>query len=259
MDTKDIIAEVSAPLRGLPVFLAGSLVAEETYNLVNAHDDTDIFCSSEQSLFVSVERLLNYGYVFDDKFDRVWHRWVRYGFKKWHTNSIKLTSPLNNEVNLVFKKQGGQPTSTLAQVLESFDFGLLAVGYDLESGLRRDMRSYLFPDYDLAGPLPLMPNKRADWLSGFFSQYNGLRESGRYAKYHQYGYDMSAVKDDLLTGYWAAARYYAGTGDADKQLLGQIYETTAILIEGDSIDKLREAGKEIPYLTALDQIMETLE
>lgn len=259
MDASAIIAEVSLPLRGLPVYLAGSLVAEETYGLKNAHDDVDVFCSTEQVLFVAVQRLLDNHFMFDGRAERVWARWIRYGFKRWHTNSIKLISPMGNEVNMVFKLVDGHPTTSLGQVLESFDFGLLGVGYDLETGQRRDMREYLFPGEDPNGPLPLMPNKRANWRMGFISQYNGIRESGRYAKYARYGYDLSAVKDDLVTGYWAAASYHATTGNEDKEKLGRIYETTAILIEDDEVDKLYDASKEILYLDSLDQIMEALE
>jgi len=259
MDASTAIAEVSSDLAGLPVFLAGSLVAEEAYGLSNAHDDADVFCSTEPSLFVSVTTLLSKGYTFGERFERVWYRWIRYGFKKWHTNSIKLTSPSGIEVNMVFKLQDGHPTTSLSQVLESFDFGLLGVGYDLETGTYRDQRSFLFPHLDINGPLPLMFNKRVNWKKGMFSQYNGLREMGRYAKYTQYGYDMSAVKGDLLEGYWNGAAYAHSTGDEEKGKLGTIYETAALLIEDDEIDTLLVHSKEILYMDSLDEIMEALE
>ena len=111
-----------------------------------------------------------------------------------------------------------------------------------------------------------MPNKRMDWRNGFISQYNGVREVGRYAKYVQYGHDLSLVKDDLVTGYWSAATYLkdragrAITGqDQDKALLAAIYETIAKMIEADQIDECAEAGKKILVLDQLDQIMEALE
>jgi len=259
MDTSDIIDEVSAPLLGLPVYLAGSLAAEEAYSKINAHDDVDLFCSTEQVLFIAVQRLLSAGYTFKERFDRVWERWLRYGFKRWHTNSIKLISPAGNEVNVVYKLVDGHPTTSLGQVLESFDFGLLGVGYDLETKTKRDMREYLFPGLDPMGPLPFMPNKQQGWKHGFISQYNGLREPGRYAKYARYGYDMSAVKTDLIAGFWIAADYHSLSDKEDKAALGKIYEVTANLIEDDSFDKLFDASKKILFMDSLDLIMAELE
>ena len=104
-----------------------------------------------------------------------------------------------------------------------------------------------------------MPNKRDNWRSGFISQYNGLREAGRYAKYHTYGYDMSLVRDDLLEGYFNAVAYLSQRDNPDKQLLAQIYEAIALAIEDENITELVEFGKKIPQLDSLDQIMEALE
>lgn len=255
----DTIAEVSAVLKGLPVYLAGSLVAEETYGLTNAHDDVDLFCAADFVLIAAVERLLGKGYTLPDRSERTWSRWLRFGFKKWHTNSIKMDGPGGVKVNLVFKMVDGHPTTSLGQVLESFDFGLLATGYDLQYGTYHDFRSAMFPDWTGTGPLPLLPNKRENWRGGFISQYNGLREAGRYAKYTAYGHDMSLVKDDLLEGYYQAASYYSDRDQEDKVKLGKIYEVIAAHIEGDHIDELIIANKEILYLDSLDEIMEALE
>ena len=107
-----------------------------------------------------------------------------------HTNSIKLEAPSGLDVNVIHKTVGGIEITTMSAVLESFDFGLLAVGDDLNLGLTRDLRAYLFPGYDINGPLPLMPEKEAAVRRGMFSQYDGLRRPGRYAKYVRYGYDI---------------------------------------------------------------------
>jgi hypothetical protein len=167
------------------------------------------------------------------------------------------------EWNLVYKLADGHPTTSLAQVIESFDFGLLGTGYDVEHGMRRDLRPYLFPDIhgadSIGVPLPMMPNKRDNWRNGFISQYNGLRECGRYAKYLEYGYDLSLVKDDLSTGYWSAASYLSTTFDAEKQQLGKIYEAIAQHIDLDNVQQLTEASKQIDYKDSLDVIMEALE
>lgn len=259
MDASALIADVRSRLTGEPVYLAGSLVAEETYGKSNAHTDVDLFCPTANILVATGQKLLDQGFKLDDRFARTWARWMRYGFKTWHTNSLKLHDPSGVEYNLVYKLTDGHPTTSLGQVLESFDFGLLATGYDLEWDSYRDMRGYLFPGLDPDGPLPLMPNKRSNWRNGFISQYNGIREVGRYAKYYGYGYDLSAVRDDLVTGYWSAASYMATTSDPEKQQLGRIYEAIAIHIEDDHIDELTQAAKQIEFKDSLDVIMEALE
>lgn len=255
----DIIAEVSAPLKGLPVYLAGSLVAEEVYQLTDAHDDVDLFTATDFVLIATAERLLANGYTLNDRNERVWSRWLRFGFKKWHTNSIKLDGPGGVKINLVYKLSDGHPTTSLSQVVESFDFGLLAVGYDLQYGTFHDFRSGLFPGWTPGTPLPLLPNKRENWRQGFISQYNGIREAGRYAKYVNYGHDLSLVKDDLLSGYFQAAAYLTDHDDAEKNKLGRIYETIAVHIDDDRIEDLLIANKEILYMDTLDEIMAALE
>jgi hypothetical protein len=259
MEASALIADVRSLLAGEPVFLAGSLVAEQTYGKVDAHSDVDLFVPTAQVMMTVGQRLLCEGYKLDDRFERVWVRWKRYGFKSWHTNSLRLMSPSGMETNLVYKLTGGHPASSLAQVLESFDFGLLATGYDLESDTYRDMRPFLFPGLDPDGPLPLMPNKRSDWRNGFISRYNGLREVGRYAKYHQRGYDMSLVKDDLCSGYFEASAYLSTHFDPEQQQLGLIYEAIGMHIDGDNNTPLVLASKDFNYNDSLDEIMATLE
>lgn len=259
MSASAVIADVRSLLRGQPVFLTGSLVAEDAYGMTNAHSDVDLFCPTAQVLISVGQKLLDDGYKFDDRMERVWHRWLRYGMKTWHTNSLRLMSPTGVETNLVYKLADGHPTTSLAQVLESFDFGLLGMGYDLESDTYRDLRPYLFPGFDIDGPLPMMPNKRDNWRNGFISQYNGLRECGRYSKYHGYGYDLSLVKDDLHTGYMQAWLYLSNHFDKDKQMLGQIYGAIAGHILADHIDELNLAHRQIDYKDSLDVIMEALE
>ena len=71
------------------------------------------------------------------------HVSIKYGFKGWHTNSLKLyhaTPTYRVEVNLVYKLTDGHPTTSLAQVLESFDFGCLGLGLDCELNQWRDIR-----------------------------------------------------------------------------------------------------------------------
>lgn len=259
MDASTTIATVSAPLRGMPAFIAGSVCAEEAYNLTAAHDDVDVFMPSEQALFIGVQRMLDSGYTLEPRHERVWERWQLYGFKRWHTNSLRLLDPNGIKVNVVYKLVDGHPTTSVSQVVESFDFGLLGVGYDLKTGIRHDFRQGLFPGMDVDGPLPLMPNKRANWRGGFISQYNGLREALRYAKYTDYGYDLSLVKLDLVEGWFQAAMYLTQRDDPEKQQLGKIYEVIANRVEADDIDSIRAAGNELLHMDELDLIMDALE
>lgn len=258
-DAAEKIDLLRTELQGMPVFLAGSLVAAEAYDLPEAHSDADVFTSSEAALVASVQRLLGSGFALSDRHVRLWQRWMRHGMGGWHTNSIRLYAPDGWELNMIFKRIGRSPVDSLPRVLESFDFGLLASGYDMETNQYQDMRGFFFPGMDPEGPLPMLPNKRGDWERGFVSQYNGLRQSGRYAKYALYGYDMSLVKPTLVQGYLAAATYLLDRDKQDKQLLGEIYQLTALHIENDEVDKLAEAAKEILYLDSLDKVLEELE
>ena len=263
------IAAVRGNLKGMPVFITGSAYAAAHYDHISDHaySDIDVFCFSSQAIVVAVQKLIMRGYSLDERFERVWERWLRFGFNGWHTNSIKLVHKgLGIDVNLVYKLVGKQPTSSLSQVIESFDFGLLAIGgVDCLTDTDRDMRGYLFPanihTADLEhGRLPLMPNKRQDWRQGFISEYNGLRMVGRYAKYHGYGYDMRYIKDDLVTGYREASIYLATRDDdPDKLTLGSIYKVLKDSILADDFASLKEAGEELIMLDSLDQIYEKLQ
>ena len=271
----EAIERVQRPLHGLPVYIAGSSVAAALYSNISdqSYDDVDVFCSTPNALVSAVNQLRFHGWEFDPRFERVWVRWMKYGFKGWHTNSIKLEHPKTGiDVNVIYKMVDGHATTSLSQVIESFDFGLLAVGgWDMERGTYHDMRSYLFPPeevdeflvdgqgHPLAQALPMLPNRRNDWRNGFISQYQGLREIGRYVKYVDYGYDMSLIKDDLLTGYWAVADYLSDRDKPEKIQLGKIYEAIALHLSADNLDQLREVGKEVLFMDSLDAIMESLE
>jgi hypothetical protein len=246
-------------LDGQPVFLVGSAVAAKAHSNPNGFNDLDLFVPSPEVLVSTIQTLLHEGCTMNDRFSRVWYRWLRYGLKGWNTNSMQMQASNGLVLNIVYKLADKHPTTSLAQVIESFDFGLLAMGYDLESGEFRDMRSFLFPGLDPEGPLPLMPGKRANWVNGFISQYNGLREAARYAKYRSYGYDMSAVKADLLTGYRAASLYHSVSFDKEKQQLGLIYQILGDKIQNDAIPELVASYKTLDFTDSLDLIMEALD
>ena len=261
IDADKAIGAVGSVLAGLPAYIAGSSAASAQPHAPSptAYSDIDVFFSSESGIIAGAQRLLNAGFTIDQRHQRVWYRWLKHGLGKWHTHSLKLSKG-GIDANLVFKIVDGHATTSAAQVIESFDFGLLAHAFDLELMDWRDMRSYLFPTTtNLDGPLPLLPLRREAWKQGFISQYQGLREVGRYAKYIDYGWDLSLVKPSLIEGYWNIASYMRDRGDAEKIQLAEIYESIAMLMEDDDIDKLRAAGKEILFEDDLDRVMQALE
>lgn len=254
------IADVLQLLKGEPAVLVGSLVAAEAYGIDKAHD-LDIFTPSGEALMALTQRLLTLNYQFAPKFERTWQRWREYGMGRWHTNSMRLISPKGVETNLVYKTVGRSPLTHVSDVVNSFDFGLLAMGYDLRDGAFEDHRAALFQGrgFDPAGPLPMLPRKRESWVRGYFSKYNGLREAGRYAKYHRYGYDMSQVKDDLVTGYYEAHAHWSNLFEQEEQELGKIYGIIAQQLDADEIDEILDADKVLDYNDPVAKILASME
>lgn len=257
-DASASVAEVRQLLSSRPGILAGSAVAAEAHALPFAYSDIDVFTPTMEACVSNVQVLLNHGATMDERFSRVWSRWLRYGVGRFHTNSMRVNTPSGIEINVVHKKVNGSPLTSASSVIESFDFGLLAAAYDLHTNTFYDYRQALFPRHQPSDALPLMPNKRADWRQGFVSQYNGLRQMQRYVKYLGYGYDMAAVKDDLITGYREASLYWSNVHDADKRILGTIYSTIADYIEDDKVDEMKAAAKKVDYDDDLDAIMKAL-
>lgn len=250
------LQQILAIVQGLPVFLVGSAVAAEQAGKPQAWDDIDVFCPSAEALMSAATRLQHHGYSPQDP--RVLLRWQRYGIGSFHTNSLKMEADHMPVVNLVFKKQGGHPLRSLTQVIESFDFGLLAQGYNAADKRYLDLRGSYFPDLDTDGPLPLMPSKQADWAHGFIGKYDSMRQFGRYAKYHAYGYDMSAVKPDLLDCYTSLADYHRSKPTDEAAAAVTIYSMIASHIEHDEFDMLVKASATLEYSSTFEQILESL-
>ena len=262
LTTEAAIAAVASPLADLPACIAGSSVAALVYDKPLGDDaDIDVFCYTEEALIAAMTILRAHpNYALNERFERVYARWLKCGLKSWHTNSIKFDHTHGVQVTRVYKLTGGHPNNSLSGVIESFDFGLLGAGFDLSLDTQlRDLRPFLFPGYDLNGPLPLMPNKQEAWKNGFISQYNGLREAGRYAKYYLYGYDMSLIQPVLVDGYELAVRYLRDRGDEDKSKLADIYEAIASKILLNEAEELVEANALILTLDSLDMILDALE
>ena len=251
-----------ADTRGMPAYLAGSSVAAEQYGKPHAYTDVDLFVPNQGSYFALVSHLLSNGYELEsDRFARMWARHLEYGFKAWHTNSMKLLDKLlGTEVNVIYKRVDGHETTRLSQVLESFDFGLLGVGYETETGRFKDMRSYLFPGRPVDGPLPMM-DYRADTVGkGYMSQHIMMRTPGRYARYaHTYGYDLRLVQPTLVAGYQCFADYKLARSKPEDIALGQIADTLGQHIEHNMFAELLEFEKKLVTADGLDDIMEALE
>jgi hypothetical protein len=170
-----------------------------------------------------------------------------------------LDDTTGTEVNVIYKRVDGHETTRLSQVLESFDFGLLGVGYETETGQFRDMRSYLFPDAKDLDVLPMMDYRATTVGKGYMSQHIMLRTPGRYARYVQYGYDLSLVKPTLVEGYLAYHAYKADRTKDEDLTLGQIALALAHHLDTDNLSELIQFEKSLPMADGLDAIMSTLE
>lgn len=262
------LAELRSSLYGHHACLAGSAVAAEAYGLDLSYDDIDVFAYGNSSLIAIAQHLLDHGFEFaTDNEAMKFERWLSWDLNiGWRTNSVKLRGMINGpkplepyEVNVVYKTFEKQPVKRLSMVLESFDFGLLAMGYELRSGEFRDMRPYFFPNAANFGALPLLPDRHDRWASGLITQYTGIRQAGRAVKYSEYGYDMSQVIPTLIEGYRIAATHMAGHFDPEKQTLGQIYDRLADHLEDSDFEEIKKADALLPQWRDVDAILEVLD
>jgi hypothetical protein len=259
------LRELRTLLLGSHACIAGSAVAAETYNLPTSYDDIDVFAYGNSSLISIASTLLGNGFTFASDNERMkWERWLAWDMNiGWKTNSIKLKGSVNlseeYEVNVVYKTFEKQPVKRLSLVLESFDFGLLATGYELRTGDWRDMRPFFFPGASTYISLPLLPDRADRWAEGLITQYTGIRQAGRAVKYIGYGYDLSQVVPVLVTGYRIAAAHHADHFDPVKVTLGEIYNRLADHLEDGDYDKIREADALLPQWRDVDAILERLD
>lgn len=256
------VDQVLADTAGHTAFLTGSAAAAVVYGKPNAYTDIDLFVPNPGTYFVLVQHLLSRGYRFEsDRFAKMWRRHKAYGFNHWHTNSMKLLDQHGTEVNVIYKRVDGHETTRLSQVIESFDFGLLGVGYETETGVFRDMREYLFgPGAGDGRPLPMLDYRQEQISQGFMSQHIMLRTPGRYLRYaHTYGYDLSLVKPTLIQGYQNYALYKLDRSKPDDLALGQIAMSLAGHIENDEFKELADFDKALPSADGLDDILASLE
>lgn len=261
------LGELRTSLNGAHACIAGSAVAALEYNLPHSYDDIDVFAYGNSALISIATTLLERGFTFaSDNEAMKYDRWLAWDLNiGWRTNSIKLvgkTGDMTNEdyeVNVVYKTFEKQPVKRLSLVLESFDFGHLATGFELRSGEWRDMRPYFFPGHSDYTKLPLLPDREDRWNQGLITQYTGIRQAGRAVKYMGYGYDLSEVVPSLITGYRIAAAHHADHFDPDKATLGEIYNRLADHLEDGDHDKIREADLLLPMWRDVDAILERLD
>lgn len=268
-DTKQPVTIPLKELRGLLAgshgCIAGSAVAAETYGLHESYDDIDIFAYGNSSMISIATLLLTNGFTFSSDNERMkFERWLSWDLNiGWRTNSVKLKGSVATneeyEVNVVYKTFEKQPVKRLSLVLESFDFGLLATGWDLKTNAWRDMRPFFFPGASTYISLPLLPDRQERWENGLITQYTGIRQAGRAVKYMSYGYDLSQVVPTLIDGYRIAASHHADHFDPEKVALGEIYSRLADHLEDEEHDKIREADKLLPQWRDVDAILERLD
>jgi hypothetical protein len=260
------LRELRGLLHGSHACIAGSAVAAETYSLPHSYDDIDVFAYGNSSLISIASILLERGFTFATPNEQMkYERWLAWDLNiGWRTNSVKLVGHVDPkladyEVNIVYKTFEKQPVKRLSLVLESFDFGHLATGWDLRNGEYRDMRPYFFPQHTSFQALPLLPDRQDRWADGLITQYTGIRQAGRAVKYIGYGYDLSNVIPVLVKGYRIAAQHHVDHFDPEKVALGQIYDRLADHLEDSEFDKIREADKLLPQWRDVDAILERLD
>lgn len=260
------LRELRGLLHGAHACIAGSAVAAETYSLPHSYDDIDVFAYGNSSLISIANSLLEKGFTFaSDNEAMKWDRWLSWDLNiGWRTNSVKLKGRVDAkledyEVNVVYKTFEKQPVKRLSLVLESFDFGHLATGWELRTGTWRDMRPFFFPNNNDFKALPLLPDRQDRWANGLITQYTGIRQAGRAVKYHGYGYDLSNVFPVLIEGYRIASGHHANHFDPEKVALGQIYDRLADHLEDGEFDKIAEADKLLPQWRDVDAILERLD
>lgn len=261
----DAVNLVVDQTRGLRCYLTGSAASAADKEVRGVHGfekswhDVDLFVGSENEWVRSIQFLIDRGYEFCDRMEMLWFRVLHYGTKNWHTNSMRLTNPEGIEVNVIYKTQGRHPTSSLSQVIETFDFGLLSLGWETETGTFRDARSYQFPGLDIDGPLPLLPWRREQIQQGHFREHQGMRMFGRVQRYFgEYGYDGAAVLPDIVEGYFNASKYYLNRTKPEHIKTGAIYQHVAFLIEDRNWTELKEAADLLPKMDIIDELYDLL-
>lgn len=243
MPAQQAVGYLRSHLGGRPgTCLVGSLVGAD----VNGKDgwaDGDVFCFSPGALMAAGQYMLDHGAVLDEQEQRKWNRWLLMGMGDWHTNSIRMELLNGIEVNLVYKTVGRVPLTSLMQVLESFDFGYVAMGWDLERGTFHDGREFWFgKGYDPES-LGFLPHREWQWLNATIGRFTGIRQPQRWAKFADRGYDMRPSQKPLADGLRITAAHYTTKDDPEYRAYAPLYLGIADLVEDYDIPALLEVYK----------------
>ena len=230
------VDEIRSLLAGRPGYLVGSSVAGAIYD--RDFSDVDVFVPSVAALSSITQFLLSSHAVLDAQEERKWSRWNDYGLGDWSTNSIKIETLSGIEVNVVYKVVNKTPLTTLHGVLGSFDFGYVAMGYDLKDNTFHDGREFWFGKGCDFNHLGMLPDRARQWRNASLSRYTGVRQGERFAKFARRGYDMKPSIDALVTGYRCTAAHYQTKDDPEYQVYAPLYLELANLIEAYDIDAL---------------------
>lgn len=230
--------------QGQAATICGSLVAKDEYG-IDEFTDVDVFFDSSTALHFGLAHAKANGFSLDDWSQRKLtfnHRW---GGKRFHVETYRLTDSNGVELNLTHKLLGGNSVRGTASTLLSFDFGLLLVGYDCLADsiedARLDLRGGFFPEqHAVGGPYPMVPDKARAWVRGEFGQNSAIRQAERTAKYAMRGYDLSLVVPDLVLGYRKAALDQENRGTPNGSALSGIYLKLADLLEDEEWQEIRD-------------------
>lgn len=259
---KLLLEQVYNLFKGQPASLVGSAVSASLYN-INTFNDIDVFFDSVEALHYGVATAEAGGYELDNYSKRKLgfsHRW---GGKRFHVETYRLTKG-DVELNLSHKLLGGVPVRGTAQVLMSFDFGFLLAGYDCQADTFEDafldLRPAYFPkEHAVGGPYPMVLDKGREFVRGNFGTNNALRSAERIAKYALRGYDVSAIKPQMMAGYRAAAEDLLQIGSDEKELLAEIYMTILDHIKFAEWDEIIEACSQLGFNEPVARLQEVFD
>ena len=239
------VVEVLSHLQGRPGFLVGSAVAAQTYDMPHAYSDVDVFFPHPNALMAAGQFMLDHGAVLDEQDQRKWNRWLLIGMGDWQTNSIRMELLSGIEVNLVYKVVGKKPLTSLMQVLESFDFGYVAMGYDLERGTFHDGREFWFGKGYNPRRMGFLPHREWQWLNATIGRFTGTRQPQRWAKFADRGHDMHPSQDVLARGLRITAAHYQGKDDPEYRTYAPLYVAIADMVEDYDIAGLMDLYSEL--------------
>lgn len=203
-----------------------------------AYGDVDIFHPSMTSLAMNARTLVSAGCKPATKQDaRTLRKWRKRDTGGWKTNSVKLVTPLEVEVNLVYKTIDKHPLRTSLEQVASFDFSNLGVSIDVATGNMYDLGDYFWPEGQ-DREYRMFPDREEQWTNAEIGQFTGVRQADRYARNVDRRYDLRAAKAPLVLGYRTTAEHYLDQDDDELQATALLYIGLADLIEKDEIDAL---------------------